>query len=855
MAISLETFRAFAGQGLSARTKVNLGDEAKTTLSATRYAGGRPLAARTIVAQEEAQDNIYVRSQLLSAVRDALGGEGDAYFRQLEAKLLGISEATPQADAALAAKPLALRDVRAALEGLDARLAQKRVAADFAARVDADFGAAGLSPRSLEVVRSVLLPQMQLAQAANPRVALAALTGPGSAFAALMAFVTGPSASMRIPLLAQALPPREAAPFLRACALIAPRPPQGVDVRLHAVADRLASLKAFTPENVFKLAYPGAAWPKGLAKGVPLSEAARKALVDDGANRGVLAALRKACKADDAAQMQAAFRRLCSLAQMLDHGMRVDDALKVLDAPAAFQADMLPPMATLAGVQKPAFGVAEAFEQSVKDIGRCQISVSIERRPQAWQLSSAARLDGHPFQEMALQDYRAQVEALCGPQASESMKANIFLFISQNGQALDGFFNQTLGLGSDACANCHYRLSAQRDGSVVVSREAEGPQRYNVLASIRFFPDGRQRLERPLKVRIHPEVPAARIQDYQDNRRTQDLRAANNDLNSYVRERYAAPFADLFEEEIAALMRTYPAAGQTREQYRMRACNMVGVYFSEHADAAAAFMACSEEGRRALLVEATAACLSRTRVNMASLAIRQQCLAEAAAAVRAAAGAAPDAPIALDRLIEKISYCRLTDETTVADIERQYRVLKEAFVKERADVFAFIREEAARSPEAMPADLRDALLLEARERPRLARDGLEAALALARALVAQPLPDAAQGPDALRDLMKGFGRTVRTAFAALDPSRFGAEQLGNMLTLAVLTLALSRRAQLAPLVEGLSDEACGGLMAVLTPPDRGTSPHVTADEQRADLELTYARTVFGSLLQELRPSA
>ena len=119
----------------------------------------------------------------------------------------------------------------------------------------------------------------------------------------------------------------------------------------------------------------------------------------------------------------------------------------------------------------------------------------------------------------------------------------------------------------------------------------------------------------------------------------------------------------------------------------------------------------------------------------------------------------------------------------------------------------------------------------------------------------------------------GMGFSLLVAFALpitlfiLCRKRLNAARLPALIgaltfTVAVLVLENAAHSLLRPLtsspaVQGsvLLTAVYGGLMAALTPPDRGTSPHVTADEQRADLELTYAKTVFGSLLQELRPSA
>ena len=844
MAISLETFRAFAGQNLSARTTLNLGDAAKTTLAATRFAGDRPLASRVIAAREAEEDNIYVRSQLLAAVRDALGGEDDAYFARLQTTLFGISATAPQADAALAAKPLALREVRAALAGLDARLAQKATAAAFAARIDADFAAVSACNR--DVVRAVLLPQLRAAQAADPGVGLAALTGPGSAFALLRDLLAAGGGSMRVAHLARTLPPHEAPAFLKACALIVPASPQGFDLRLHAVADRLAALKKLTPESVFKLAWPGVAWPKGVATGAPLPPQAREALAQAVQKGRAAALLEEVASCADPVRQAALGDRLAALNAFFDLGMAADDAQAVLDDPAAFRADMLPPAAFLAGAPRAGADAARAFEQSAADAGRQQFRVTVTKGRETWQLPASARLADHPLKEIALQDYREQVETLCG--AGEAMKANVFSFISKGGQPLAGAFGRLLG----ADARVRYTLDAKEDGSVVVSRDVEGRARGGVSTAVRFFPDGSMRLERAPTVKIDAAASDDLTAADREAARAQDRRTADAELCAYVQQRYAQPFADLFKEEIAALMRAYPDAGLSRDQYRMRAGNMVGVYLSEHADAAAAFIAQPEEGRRATLAEIKAACFGRTMVNMASLAIRKQCLAEAAAAVRAMSGAPADAPVDVERLTEKIGYCKLADGTTVADIERQYRALKDAFVQERAEVFAFIRDEAARRPEAMPGDLRAALCVEARERPRLARAGVQAALALARALADDLPPAGTRGPDALEGLFRGFGRTVRTTFAALDPKAVGAEQRGNMLTLAVLSLAHVHRAWFAPLFEALADDARARLEEALTPPARDAARAAAPEQSDADLELTYARTLFKSFCEELK---
>ena len=113
-------------------------------------------------------------------------------------------------------------------------------------------------------------------------------------------------------------------------------------------------------------------------------------------------------------------------------------------------------------------------------------------------------------------------------------------------------------------------------------------------------------------------------------------------------------------------------------------------------------------------------------------------------------------------------------------------------------------------------------------------------------------PSKTRGPDALEGLFRGFGRTVRTTFAALDPKAVGAEQRGNMLTLAVLSLAHVHRAWFAPLFESLADDARARLEAALTPPARDAARAVAPEQSDADLEQTYARTLFKSFCEELR---
>ncbi len=124
MAITLDAFRAFAASRMDDEGTVNVGNEEKTTLSRTRFADGRPLASREIVAVETAQDNIYIRSQLLTGIRDALGGENNDFFREVQANLFGIRPGEGRADVAVASKPLTLREVRVVLTGLQAQEAR-----------------------------------------------------------------------------------------------------------------------------------------------------------------------------------------------------------------------------------------------------------------------------------------------------------------------------------------------------------------------------------------------------------------------------------------------------------------------------------------------------------------------------------------------------------------------------------------------------------------------------------------------------------------------------------------------------------------------------------------------------------
>lgn len=86
-------------------------------------AAGKPREFKRPEGLDRQQSSIYMRSQLLSLVRDQLGGTESAAFKEIETKLFGKLSKSGQFDAKFAATPLRKRDIKAVFTTLDAAIA------------------------------------------------------------------------------------------------------------------------------------------------------------------------------------------------------------------------------------------------------------------------------------------------------------------------------------------------------------------------------------------------------------------------------------------------------------------------------------------------------------------------------------------------------------------------------------------------------------------------------------------------------------------------------------------------------------------------------------------------------------
>lgn len=95
MGINLEAFRSIVGQSVLGNHAINVTGNLKDGLSVSPSKAGKGLknldglAKASPEALTRYQDNIYLRSQLLSAIRDALGGDTSEFFKQAETRLFG----------------------------------------------------------------------------------------------------------------------------------------------------------------------------------------------------------------------------------------------------------------------------------------------------------------------------------------------------------------------------------------------------------------------------------------------------------------------------------------------------------------------------------------------------------------------------------------------------------------------------------------------------------------------------------------------------------------------------------------------------------------------------------------------
>ncbi len=804
MAISLDTFRNFAAlQNLGDGKNVFVSGEDKTGLAARRDVGDRSLSSRD-VKLAQAQDNIYVRSQLLSAVRDALGGEGDSVFRNLQARLFGISGDHPGADVEIASKPLTMREVRAALGAVDIRLQQREVAQQFNARIDAAFASPKVSAANRELFRSVLAKVLTDAQTAVHDVSVETLTGKGSVFAFLQGLANGhgSSAAVKLAILAQGLPAKQALPFLKACALFGPAAETcGLSLRLHAAMDRIAALpaKTFTPANLFKVACPTCAWPREIDKNVAAittfaQQAALSTAMDRDLPREMIA---------KAIGNPALANRGTAVGAMLNLGMTLEDAQRVLEDPTSFKAEMLPPAALFSGDVGAEKTVDSAFGQMMKDLVRDNAKVEIKGDNGDWTASAAVSLRHHPLHEIAAEELRGKLDALFGPNATDVQKANVMLFMSQNAHMIDAAFTGPLGLGNGSASGVKYVVNAEPDGSVVVQRRGDFERnRFTFEVGMRFFPDGSQRLETPPRARVRLDVS---VEEVNQQRAAQERNLDANaklELSSFIQRNYGQDFTALCASDIANAQAAFTDVDLPEKQYTQRVINELCAYLTapENAEEAKEFLALAPEARAAKLAALKTRLQSRVEVSLAALVNGRKAEIDAAAQIRTAAGNPGGAhEVDLAHLREKISYCAWDETTTPADVAAKIGQLRDAYVAQRTAVFAAVRK----LPESEA--FRTALLLDSMERAHAKRDDVLFAVELARQLPV-PAKDAVLDRDGVRRALMDIGTAIASVFMTLDDKVYGGEQRGSIRSIAMQYLCIERREEMRNLVGHLTAE-------------------------------------------------
>ena len=842
MAIELQTFRAFVAGDIGNRKTVTVGSADKTQLAQTRYTDGRPLASRAIAQVETSQDNIYVRSQLLSAVRKALGGEDDAYFSQLQEKLLGISAAAPQADLKTASKELTVRDVRAALDGLDARLAQKAVKNCFDQQVTESFSAlhdSKFSPRNLELVRGLLQKEYDRVVAKNPQVDLGTLTGPGSLYALLLDRCHL-STSNSILLATHALPPERAKAFLRACAVLVPMPKgSGFDKRLLSLGDRLEKITDFSPAGLLKLLYPEAKFPSGhIPKNVAeLDVQQHNMLMRDLYDTVSPDINARFATALDPNEQRRQFGLLTALPMLFELGLSITEIREIMQDPTRLNPANFPASAFLMGVQGINGGLEESFEQMVKDLPRCPCTVSIPQpdgRP--WTLPAASMIDKHPFAAIAQAQFRTAVEAFCGPRASESMKANIFQFMAQGAHFLDGICNALMNTGRTGVGTkgYHYAFASEPDGSVVVTRSVQWPHTFEIGLSIRFRPDGSQELAAPVSLRLNPNVTTQDMENEETRVLDQNKRRADDELNAYLEQHLYTPMKALLDGEIAEIQQQYPVVQNGRGMLEMRARNTLSIAVQKDTALRAHFLEQTPEDQRASLPGIKEKYLDKMVMNMTAYALQKQMLAEAETALRQAAGT-ESLSVDLRDLQSKIGYVTL-EGMSMDEMRNRFQEIKESFVAGRTAAIAYVQ-----NLQGVGDAFRATLLEEVVTRPRVGVEGLQIALELAQGL---NLPPATRkhDPDSAKQTCYSIARTIKDRFASLDGEDYAAEQRGHMTSLVMLYLIDEHREEMQNLLKACTTESLQQMM------------NDFSDDPNPDLAL-YACRVIGVLQDELAIAA
>lgn len=134
MGLTIDSFRAIANDtSVSDRKYVYFanGKEAEGSKTIAKFsklcfntAESRPREFKRPEGADREQGSALMRSQLLTLVRDRLGGTNSAAFKEIETKLFGKLK-NGQFDPEVAAKPLRKRDIKAVLTKMDLELAKR----------------------------------------------------------------------------------------------------------------------------------------------------------------------------------------------------------------------------------------------------------------------------------------------------------------------------------------------------------------------------------------------------------------------------------------------------------------------------------------------------------------------------------------------------------------------------------------------------------------------------------------------------------------------------------------------------------------------------------------------------------
>lgn len=872
MAITLETFRSFVAPGIDDRTTVCVGNEEKTALAAERFTSGRPLPSREIRQLEANQDNLYVRCQLLAAIRDSVGEE-NPYFKRVWQQLFGT--AADAVDVTFSSKPLTAREVRVVLSGLDAARAAEQTRAAFEqflgddGNLTATFGTSiplqeervPPSAQFCELLRHVLLPAAEAELAAHPEQTLDELTGPRSPFGILAGVFRANRSVSRLLIRAAALPASARTAFLRAVSMLSPRMICGLDIRLASVADRLAALKEadFTPAKIFALACPGTKWPKSIPTDVrELTPDQRETLAM--ARLGPLPDrlkdemdMRSRAGRNDAEEVGC---RLNGCLSLFDCGLARADVERVMADPRAFRSEMIPPSGWLVGEQGVYKGVDEAFDAMAGDLDRMSPRVEIKLGSgQYWRASDAICLENHPYrQPVALKELRRRIEDLCGPDASETMKANVFLCLSQNAMQLDGAMRLALGLGGAGVTGYSFVLSRDDAGNVTVRREMPGIACAAYLTVTHtFHPDGTQEISGTPQFVINPNVTSDQVAQAYTQRLADAQESADREMAEHLYKTHGGAFAALFADERTSVLAAYPRAQGIAETFSSVPGRVFSAYLTEKTDEAGRLLNLPPEEVPGALAALKAELLPRVRVELVKRAIMETCEREADEALRHAAaldGRAIDLggrPVGVTALRNKLTYLKFEADATEQDIRDACNAVRDRFLADRRAVLDLIK--ALQGEEAV---LREELLRDALEFPNTGRDAVQQALDIARNLPVPEITAADLDENGVREALLRIGAGVRDAYARLDPAKYGAVERGSMDTKIAAYLLRVRRPQLLNLFARLEADGTRRILESLNP-DLAESQFAPGSPEYRDFKTREAAyRILRPILDELK---